>query len=269
MNELGQHVPRTQAENIDALIEGMHERDVRFVIPTRDGELLFFAEHAERFRRAGISVMISSPPAVATCLDKLAFAERCVELQLPAIPTALTPTELPGLGPYVVKERFGAGSRSIGLGLCRRDAEAWARTLEHPIFQPHILGAEFSVDVFRSSRLGRAIAVARSRDLVVDGESQVSTIQHDLDLEVLACRVADGLNIVGHAVVQAIRADDELHLIECNPRVGGASTLSFAAGLHSIRWFIEDATGVLRGSDFTGITPAQLHLVRTAEDHFE
>ena len=45
------------------------------------------------------------------------------------------------------------------------------------------------------------------------------------------------LNLYGHVILQAIISDkNEVFIIECNPRFGGASTLSVHAGLDSFYW---------------------------------
>jgi carbamoyl-phosphate synthase large subunit len=52
------------------------------------------------------------------------------------------------------------------------------------------------------------------------------------------------LGIYGHAVFQLIQSSTGgLHVIECNARFGGASTLSIAAGLDSFYWFLLEACG--------------------------
>ena len=43
----------------------------------------------------------------------------------------------------------------------------------------------------------------------------------------------------GHVLAQVIVDKNEnLHLIEINPRLGGASPLALSAGLHSVKWSI-------------------------------
>jgi carbamoyl-phosphate synthase large subunit len=49
--------------------------------------------------------------------------------------------------------------------------------------------------------------------------------------------------LAGHAVVQLIDDGEQMHVIECNPRVGGASTLSMMVGLPTISWFLSEASG--------------------------
>ena len=48
----------------------------------------------------------------------------------------------------------------------------------------------------------------------------------------------------GHVLAQVIVDDKErLHLVEINPRLGGASPLSLKAGLDSIKWSLQEFLG--------------------------
>jgi carbamoyl-phosphate synthase large subunit len=73
----------------------------------------------------------------------------------------------------------------------------------------------------------------------VDGESQITSSIKNKKIESLCLKAAALLGITGHAVFQLLSdAEGQLHVIECNPRFGGASTLSVAMGLHSFEWFM-------------------------------
>ena len=86
--------------------------------------------------------------------------------------------------------------------------------------------------------------VARTRDLVVHGESQVTTTLPDPTLLDRLRPMVEKLGLYGPFVLQALLTDDgELHLIECNCRFGGASTLGIAAGVDSFFWFLQEAAG--------------------------
>src|SRR5690554_3267439 len=61
------------------------KRGITHVIPTRDGELLFFARNRDKFIRHGIKVMVSAPETVEVCLDKLAFYRRLSRAGFPAV----------------------------------------------------------------------------------------------------------------------------------------------------------------------------------------
>ena len=236
-------MPPTRDEALPQLLAGLKAHQIRCVLPTRDGELDFWARHAETLRAEGVEVIVSNPAALALCVDKLAFGQFGAKHGLPFITTALTPDGL-GPGPYAVKERYGAGSRSLGLNLGRGDALAHAQQLEAPIFQPMVGGREISVDGWLDAK-GRAKGVVlRWRDRVVNGESEVTTTFSDARLEASCTQILEALGLSGPVVLQAMVDDSGgLHVIECNARFGGASTTGLAVGLDSLHWSLLQATG--------------------------
>ncbi len=246
-------MPRLSALDASAMVAACRERGIAAIIPTRDGELAWFAERRDELAREGIAVLVSPPVAITDCADKLRFAELLRAWGAPAIETALAPGAWPRL---VVKERHGAGSRGLGLDLEPESARRHAAGLAEPIFQPFIVGRELSIDVYIDGRRRCRGAIVRRREMVVSGESLVTATERHPRLEELCADLSLRLALCGHACWQAIEdAGGGLHLIECNPRVGGASTLSFAAGLDSLAWFLLEAAGG---------DPADLPFVRVA-----
>jgi len=227
---------------------------IQAIIPTRNGELDFFSRHSAQFKAEGIHVMVSPLLTIQICLDKMSFYEFLKTNGFPTIPTAKRIEGVPGKR-FVVKEQFGAGSVALGLNLDRNDAIRAASQMQDPIFQPFIEGQEYSVDVYRNISGKVMGAIARSRDVIVNGESQVTTTVKKPELEVGCAKIADELDIYGHVVFQAIEAPDgSYHIIECNPRFGGASTASLAAGLDSFKWFLlESQCAVLEKYPFKRI----------------
>nr|WP_301308796.1 ATP-grasp domain-containing protein [Pseudomonas migulae] len=233
--------PITDAE-LPALIQGCHERGIAVVFPTRDGELLFWARHRATLSEAGICVVVSSLGAVERCLDKFAFSDFGKKVGLPVIDAAMNP-EAVGAGPYVVKERFGAGSRSIGLDLSLDAARHHGKNLDAPIYQSFVPGPEISIDGW-IDRGGSVVGVVlRSRDRVIAGESQITTTFRSEALEREAVRALQALDLRGPVVMQAIVINDTMRIIECNPRFGGASTTAIAAGLDVLYWSLAEAFG--------------------------
>jgi len=232
------HMPLISQISASAIIEYCQNKQINALIPTRDGELLFFAENKGDLEKAGIHVMISPRDSIRTCLDKVIFSEVLQELGYPVIPTYIRHGDLKS-DCLAVKERFGAGSKSIGLCLTSEAAQYHAKLLKEPIFQPFINGREYSVDVY-VDKLGKIKgAVARERVVVVNGESQVTTTVLLPALEDMCGKVAQKLKFYGHIIFQVIIDNDgSFHIIECNPRFGGASSLSIAAGLDSFYWFL-------------------------------
>lgn len=229
-------MPRAEVDALPELLSGCAERGIRAVLPTRDGELPFWAAHRTDFANQGIDVIVSAPDAVGVCLDKLAFAQFGAANDLPVI-SATDDLETLMADRIVVKERFGAGSEGIGLDLDRAAARVHARTLTTPIFQPYVAGVEISIDAWISRNGTPFGLVLRRRDRVVRGESMITTTFRDPVLETAARRALAALSLFGPVVMQAIVTDTgTLAIIEVNARFGGASTTSLAVGLDSFYW---------------------------------
>ena len=78
--------------------------------------------------------------------------------------------------------------------------------------------------------------VLRKRNLVSEGESKISTVFFDKKLEKYFLNYFFKLKLNNHAMLQAKIFKNKLKIIECNPRIGGASTLSIKSGLDSFYW---------------------------------
>lgn len=237
-------MPKQEELSIKKIIETCQKRNIRAIIPTRDGELPFFALHKDTLLKKGIFCLISPIKPVEICRDKLQFADTLAKSNFPSIPTSTQIREI-SAPTYVVKERFGAGSRAIGINLTSSEAKKFALTLQDPIYQPFINGTEFSIDLYVDlSKQVRGV-IARRRELIVNGESQITSTVKNTRLEEQCTSVAKRLGLYGHAVFQVLCSENqELHIIECNPRFGGASTLSLAAGLDTFKWFFQECLQV-------------------------
>jgi carbamoyl-phosphate synthase large subunit len=236
-------MPPTRDEHVSALLDGCAQRGIRAILPTRDGELAFWAKHTETFAKAGIHIIVSPNDAIDQCLDKALFAEVGRHHGLPVIPTSTSIDDIEATT-FVVKERFGAGSRAIGIRLERDAAIAHANTLDQPIFQPFIEGREISIDAWGDSQGAVKGLVLRHRDEVVNGESRITTTFRDATLESQAKRWIEAYGVSGPVVMQVLLdASGAPQIIELNARFGGASTASIQAGLDSLYWSLIEAYG--------------------------
>ena len=263
------HMPQLASLSVERLIDYCTSNQLGLIVPTRDGELPFFAEHRRALLERHILALVPDPEAVQICLDKLRFYRELAARGYAVIPTFDRLDELDAER-VVVKEREGAGARTIGLGLTRAQAEAHGQRLRSPIFQPFIEGVEYSVDVYTTQQGVVHGAVARRRELVVNGESQVTTTERSPLLESLTSRIATEFRLYGPSVFQLIiDASGAAHIIECNTRFGGASALGVAAGLDVFVWALVEA----QGGDLTDLpfrrSLAELTLVRAPQDRID
>lgn len=235
LNTFFWHTPDWKNVGADFLIRELKERSVAIILPTRDGELDFWAEMSPALRDHGIEVIVSRSESLRVCLDKIQFAVFGLENSLPVIPTSLNFADF-GDAPLVVKERYGSGSKGIGLNLSPKDAKIHSKLLNFPIFQPYVLGAEISIDAYMTLTSEVHGLVLRKRERVINGESQVTSTFRHPKIEAAATRVLSALQLRGPVVMQGITFNGGIRVIEVNPRFGGASTASIAVGLDLIFW---------------------------------
>ena len=260
-------MPPTDSLDPDDIVRYCKAKGIRSIVPTRDGELLFFAENRERLKVDGIAVMIASPKSVQTCLDKKAFYE-ALKNKTGLNPIATLDHLDPAYGVrWVVKEQFGAGSKSILLDATVEAAQSSLNRFRNPICQPYVAGQEYSVDLYISQSTVPKGCIIRTRDVVAHGESQVTTTVNHLDIEKTCLDAAVNIGLTGHVLFQIIEDDvGALNILECNCRFGGASSLSAAAGLDSFYWFFRECLG----DDLSDVpylpSPHGLRQVRYAED---
>ncbi|MDC1487297.1 ATP-grasp domain-containing protein [Gammaproteobacteria bacterium] len=241
-------------------------RNISAIIPSRDDELEYFSIHRAVFLKQGIHTMISKPQSITRCLDKLKFSK----LQdLNIIPSFIS-IKNSQYNRFVVKERFGSGSDSVGINLKYSDAIEHSKLLKHPIFQPFIPGKELSVDAYVTTNNQVKGIVIRERVLVVHGESKITKTIIDPTLERVFLKAIRKLNLYGHIMLQAIIGkNNSVHIIECNPRFGGASSISIQSGLDSFYWFYLETMGLeIKNYPFKKLTK-ELTQIRYSMDIYQ
>ena len=221
------------------LLQFCIQNKITHILPTRDGELLFWARRKSILRTIGVTPLVSEPDFIETCEDKASFFMNWKNSVVPAIPTyhKLKPS---GVKRWVVKERTGSGSRKIGLKLSPEDALQYSKKLNDPIFQPFIEGKEYTAETWVSKSNHCQGVLLRWRQEVINGESHLTEVFNNPDWESKMRGVFEHMpGARGHCIAQVlVDSESNLHLVEINPRLGGASPLAIRAGLCSIKWHL-------------------------------
>ena len=137
----------------------------------------------KKFEEHSIKVIISDIDGIKLTLDKLSFSNHGIINKLKIIKSSKSISDIKSEY-YVVKERFGAGSLSMGLKLKYEEAIEHSRKLKNPIFQEYVEGQEFSFDAWLDSTQHKVKGYSlRFRDVVKDGESQITTTHREKKIE--------------------------------------------------------------------------------------
>ena len=85
-------------------------------------------------------------------------------------------------------------------------------------------------------------------------------------LELITKKLIKSFNFSGHIVLQVlIDSKNCVHILECNARFGGASTLSIVSGLDSFTWFIKECLDQKLGKQ---VKISNKTLIRYSKDMF-
>lgn len=253
----------TSSTFIEDLVNACREWRIDLLVPTRDEELEPLAEARRYFAAIGTTVHVSPAEAVTTCLDKRRFHQFCDAHGHPVPPTILDPTvdDLP----LFCRPRRGSGS--VGSRLVSTHDELMSLE-EDVVLTPVVSGEELTIDVFVASLGTTHSSVPRLRCRVINGESVVGRTVHDPELAEASLNLCLDLGLTGQNTVQAFRLSDSISFIEVNPRFGGGSPLSFAAGADSPRWLVQEASGARQLSPSPGTYRHDLVMLRYTQDLF-
>lgn len=200
------------------------------------------------------------------CFDKLKFRDFIQENF-----TEIDPKFDGKILPYIIKPRFGFGSRDIITIDNFTDAAKYTsyQNDNNFIFQRLVKGNEYSVDAYFTPSSTYVDSVPRQRIRVAGGEVITSKTIELPQLQNLVKQIGERLLLVGPNNIQFIieEGTNKPYIIEINARFGGGATLSLKAGLDMIGLIKRDWFG-----DKINYTPnnwkRNLLVERSYRDHY-
>jgi carbamoyl-phosphate synthase large subunit len=229
---------------VPALCEIALSADARALVCTVAEEMVAVRRDRRLLDEAGVATWLPTADAVTTCLDKWRFAQCCRGAGIAAPPTALgTAHGVPG--PWVIKPRFGRGSRDVHV-VDRPEELRWVlRRVAQPLVQARLDGREFTVDALVDRDGALAGAVPRWR---LETKAGISTKGQTFANDELVAQVERLLNAVeidGPANVQGfVGLDGGISFTEVNPRFSGGLPLSLAAGADFVGEYLRGLLGL-------------------------
>jgi carbamoyl-phosphate synthase large subunit len=227
----GTVVPRyDDSSYVDCLIDYASRVGATVLAPTLAEELPVLARAHATLQRGGLRAWLPEPGAVCTCIDKWQFAQAMSAGGVPSPATALgTVGDVPG--PWIVKPRFGRGSRDVYVVERRAELEWVLSRVTEPLVQQLLVGREFTVDTL-TDREGTTLgAVSRWRLETRGGISTRGETFADDDVQHVVERALKTVGLVGPGNVQGFcTVGGDVALTEINPRFSGGLALSLAAG---------------------------------------
>lgn len=227
---------------VDRLCEVALETGSNVLLSTVAEELVALACQRDRLAAAGLAVWLPDPCAVQRCTDKWAFHGALVAAGVPTPATALgSAGELDG--PWIVKPRFGRGSRDV---FAVDDADELAVLLgrvSDPLVQHRLAGREFTADALVDDD-GTVLCVApRWRLETKAGISTKGETFSDPAVDAVVAGALGAVGLVGPANVQGFVTAAGPVVVEINPRLSGGLALTQHAGADLLGAYVARALG--------------------------
>lgn len=236
-------LPRcTHPDFLEAIINAGQE-DAALIVTVAE-EALVLAPYAKQLAAAGVLTWLPSTAALDRCLDKWAFAETLEASGVAAPRTGLASADgVPG--PWVVKPRFGRGSRDVMYVGDRAELRYALKRVPDALVQTQLDGREFTADALVSAH-GRALAVVPRWRLETRGgiSTRGETFCDDAVTRAVAATL-EAVGMTGPANVQGfVDSDGAVWIMEVNPRFSGGLPLSLAAGADLVGQYLRGMRGL-------------------------
>jgi predicted ATP-grasp superfamily ATP-dependent carboligase len=198
---------------------------------------------ADALAGAGVRTMLPDAEAARTCVDKWAFAAAMTDAGLPAPRTELGSSgDIPK--PWIVKPRFGRGSRDVTVAHTVAELRVALRRTPDPIVQALVSGREFTADALVDRSGSVAGVVPRWRLETKAGISTRGMTFHDPEVVNIVTIALKAVGIVGPAGAQGFVTDaGDVVIIEINPRFTGGLPLSLHAGADLVGEYLRAILG--------------------------
>jgi len=239
--------PITDPGYISGLLAISKKHKIRLLVPTIDTELHLLAENRDRFAEIGTNVLVSAPGVVSICQDKRLTYRFLTDHGFG------TPASW-GANEVRIKElRFPVflkrwdGSASIGVAVAH-DAEEfryWRKRISNCMVQELVCGTEYTCDAYVDFDMKVRCVVPRKRISVRAGEVSKGQTARLPKIMAEVKRLVEVLGAgPGVITVQCfLTPNDEIKIVEINPRFGGGAPLSIQAGADFPKWILQELIG--------------------------
>ena len=237
-------LPEYNKKNYEEIISIIKSHKINFILPTSDLELNFWSKIKNQLFKENIYLIISNNKTIKLCQDKFKFFTKLKKnnFNLPA--TYIEKPNRDKKSRFVIKERYSFNEKKFLFNIKSDYIFKNLSIFKEPLIQKMINGDEFSIDFF-SNKSGKIIDLRiRKRIKIIDGEAKITQIIKNNKIEKIIHSLSRIIKFHGIVNVQGIFKNNNFFILECNPRIGGASTISFYSGLEFLRYFVDEIQGV-------------------------
>lgn len=234
---------KDEKEYLDFILSICKEHKIKYIIPLIDYEVDILSGKKEwLYSKFNIVVCTSNFETIKVCRNKFILPKRLVETNITnLIPTEFLKTvELKNISyPSIIKPVQGRSSQGVKTIRNIEELENFIsfNNIDDYIIQPLIEGDIIVTDVIRNSLQEEVVSISR-KELLRNSTGAGTTVEILLDTRFneISSQIVEELNIEGTVCIEYILTrNDEIYLLEINPRFSGGIVFSFIAGYDFIK----------------------------------
>ncbi|MEH6538368.1 MAG: ATP-grasp domain-containing protein [Psychroserpens sp.] len=268
---------------IEALKRIISEHDITAVVSLNDLELPILSKHKTELETAGAKIIISSEKVIHIAFDKVETFNflKSIGLKTPKTYTSLeevmTAIHKGSLNyPLVVKPRWGSASIGIDFPESAEELELTFRlqhiklkksilntASEHDVdnailIQEKLDGREFGMDIVNDFEGNYFGTFVREKLNMRSGETDKAVSIIDERFDIIGKKIAEHTKHIGSMDCDVFITNNELYVLELNPRFGGGYPFSHEAGINTAAIYIEWLKGTKNVAQFNNYKSGKL-----------
>ena len=240
------------------------EHNIHAVISLNDLELPILSKHKDELEALDVTLVISDPEVISVAFDKVKTFNflKSIGLNTPKtftqLKTAISAIKTGELSfPLVVKPRWGSASIGIDFPETLEELElafrlqhlklnrsilnqASTEDIENAILiQEKLEGIEYGMDVLNDFKGNYVGTFVRKKLNMRSGETDKAVSVIDNAFEKIGKALGNSLKHIGNLDCDVFLSNDQLYVLELNPRFGGGYPFSHEAGVNSAAIYID------------------------------
>ncbi len=238
-------LPECKLENNKKIFTLLKKNKIKYILPTSDLEINFWSLIKKKLMKEDIHVLVSDNKIIKLCQDKYKFFQKLRKERFNVPHTFLKKDQTYSRKKFVLKERYSFLPKKIMLNIQKEDLKKAPHLFRNPLIQEFIQGKEYSIDFWADKFNKLKDMRIRERLKIVDGEAKITKIVEDKIISDTIIKLSKKMKFRGIINIQGIKRKNKFYIIECNPRIGGASTASQASGMDFIRYSIDEIEKII------------------------
>jgi carbamoyl-phosphate synthase large subunit len=241
--------PAKSAEYLDEIIKICQKEDVHIIMAGGMLEMHMLAQNKELIKEmSGAFVVSSAPEDLKRMEDKWELTQSLKRMNYD-YPRSTLPNSKDEIEsfiqtykfPFIIKDRFGAGSKGVAVVKNQKDLDYFLTTIPNAILQEYLYpdDEEYTVGVFTNASHQPCASIVMKRDLGLGMTFKAQVLPNSY-LGAHCEKIVQNMNCIGPANVQLRVTDRGPVVFEINPRFSSSTSARPLFGYNDVEMSIKE-----------------------------